>query len=98
MKLPDGAPILAFGMPGGTTWGGEWVLASTGIYWLNAEASPRPSIDFYSFATGRTHRAVTPPGRFDAGGGFSVSPDGRWLVFTQRDYDGSDIMLVDGVR
>ncbi len=91
-----GEPELVFRLPLWTAWGGEWVLADNGIYWVNGKASPRTAIEFFSFATGRITRAVTPSGVFDVGGGFSVSPDGRWLVFGQRDYHGSDIMMIEG--
>jgi Tol biopolymer transport system component len=93
-----GDRALVLELPAGTAWGGEWFLASDGIYWLNGKASPRPAIEFFSFATGRVRRAVTPSGAFDDGGGFSVAPDGRWLVFGQRDYHGSDIMVIEGIQ
>jgi hypothetical protein len=35
---------------------------------------------------------------YDAGGGFSVSSDESWLVFGQRDYFTSDIMMIDTWR
>jgi Tol biopolymer transport system component/DNA-binding winged helix-turn-helix (wHTH) protein len=96
VKGGDSTLILRF--PSETAWGGEWVLSDAGIYWLNIQASPRPAIEFFSFATARVTRAVTPPGNYAYGSGFSVSRDGRWLVFAQRDYEGSDLMMIDGVR
>ena len=96
--VEGGDSTLLLRFPSETAWGGEWVLSDTGIYWLNIHASPRPAIDFFSFATARVTRAVTPPGNYAYGGGFSVSRDGRWLVFAQRDYEGSDLMMIDGVR
>jgi hypothetical protein len=30
--------------------------------------------------------------------GMTVSPDGRWLLYTQADQNGSDIFFVDGFR
>ena len=98
MPASGGTPTLILKLPEGTAWGGEWVLTDSGIYWLNRLASPRPAIEFLSFATGRVTRAVTPLGAYDAGSGFAVSPDGRWLVFTQREYSSSDIMMIEGIR
>jgi hypothetical protein len=30
--------------------------------------------------------------------GFAVSPDGRWILYAQRDQSGSDIMLMENFR
>jgi hypothetical protein len=30
--------------------------------------------------------------------GLSVSPDGRWLIYSQLDQSGSDIMLMENFR
>jgi dipeptidyl aminopeptidase/acylaminoacyl peptidase len=98
MPAGGGHPTLILRFPSETAWGGEWVLSDDGIYWLNIQASPRPAIEFFSFATAGVKRAVTPPGNYAYGSGFSVSRDGRWLVFAQRDYEGSDLMMIDGVR
>ena len=98
MPVSGGTPTLVLKLPEGTAWGGEWVLTDSGIYWLNREASPRPAVEFLSFATGRVTRAVTPLGAYDTGSGFAISPDDRWLVFTQREYSSSDIMMMEGIR
>ncbi len=97
MPVGGGPPTLIFKLPNNTTWGGEWIAAGSGIYWLNINASPRPSIEFFRFATGRVTRVMTPAGLYDDGSGFAVSPDGSWLVFTQRDYVSSDIMMMEGI-
>ena len=96
MKGGDSTLVLRF--PSETASGGEWGPSDAGIYWLNIQGLPRPAIEFFSFATARVTRAVTPPGNYAYGSGFSVSRDGRWLVFAQRDYEGSDLMMIDGVR
>ena len=31
-------------------------------------------------------------------GGVAVSPDGRWLLFSEFDQAGSELMLVEGFR
>lgn len=98
MPAEGGNAKLVLSFPSETAWGGEWVLSDAGIYWLNIQALPRPAIEFFNFATASVTRAVTPPGNYAYGSGFSVSRDGRWLVFAQRDYDGSDLMMIDGVR
>jgi hypothetical protein len=47
---------------------------------------------------------MTPLANFDkslalgAGGGVAVSPDGRWILYTQFDQAGSELMLVENFR
>jgi hypothetical protein len=54
---------------------------------------------FFSFATGQSKRIITLPGRADAWfGGMTVSPDRRWIVFSQRQYSSSEILFADNVR
>jgi Tol biopolymer transport system component len=69
---------------------GLWAISPGGIYFVPAEA-PR-SLRYFDFAT----RQVRPI--FDSdkyfGSGLSVSPDGRWIIYSQI-ADNSDIMLVD---
>jgi Tol biopolymer transport system component/predicted Ser/Thr protein kinase len=66
-----------------------------GIYYLGS-AKDR-GIKFFNFATGRSQTIL----KLDKGLalGMSISPDGKWLLFTQRDTDTSaDLMLVDPFR
>jgi len=69
---------------------GRWVLTSRGIYVLADRA-----IKFYGFAT----RQWTTIKEFsidvtldDADTSFTVSPDDRWILDTQLDNAGSDLM------
>jgi Tol biopolymer transport system component len=78
---------------------GYWAVVDEGIYFLNAEAESRPAIEFYRFAT----RRVTPIAALEkepvlGDPGLAVSPDGRWLLYAQRDQEASDIMLVENFR
>jgi Tol biopolymer transport system component/DNA-binding winged helix-turn-helix (wHTH) protein len=70
-----------------------WALAPDGIYFVPAEA-PR-SLRYYDFAS----RQIRPIFELDNNfySGLSVSPDGRWILYTQEDVN-SDIMLVDYSR
>jgi Tol biopolymer transport system component len=62
----------------------RWVILNRGICILNMDASPRPVIEFFDFAT-RRRRAldVLPKDGTIYGGGTAISapPDGRWLLF-----------------
>jgi Tol biopolymer transport system component len=86
---------LMMNLPRRTEWGGHWTLTDAGIYWLNVDSSPSPAIDFFDFATGRSTRAVMPSGTYDSGSNFSVSRDRRLLLFSQRDYQGADVMMLE---
>jgi hypothetical protein len=56
----------------------------------------RAGIGFFDFATGKVQRVVDFPGRPEPfGGGLAVSPDGRSVLFSQRDEVPNDIMLVE---
>jgi len=98
MPVPGGAPTLVLRLPRNTPWGGEWILKPEGIYWVNQRPASELAIEFLSFATGRSAPAIVPRGQYDHGSGFSLSRDGRWAVFSQMDYHGSDIMMIDMSR
>ena len=97
MPARGGTPTLALRLPDKTSFGGEWILRSNGAYWLN-EQSARPAIEWFDFSTGRRASLIVPTGPYDFGSGFSVSTDGRWAVFSQMDYLGADVMVIDRVR
>ena len=72
-----------------------WVPDHHGIYFIE----PARRIAYYRFATGD----ITPiaalakePGVLNAG--LALSPDGRWLLYSQLDRSGADIMLVENFR
>lgn len=71
-------------------------VVKNGIYFAIAEGPAKPLIEFYNFATNKvTHVAVLPkPFSYS----LSMSPDGRWLLYTQVDQSGSDIMLMENFR
>jgi Tol biopolymer transport system component/predicted Ser/Thr protein kinase len=78
---------------------GQWAVTEQGIYFVNQKAAPRPTIEFFSFATARTARiAVTEKSVPLAPPGFTVSPDGRWILLVQDDQSESDIMLMENFR
>jgi hypothetical protein len=69
-----------------------------GIYFIpNAAADRKYSIQFLSFATGKV-KTVTP---ISGGPGevlLSVSPDGRFILYSQTDEFVIDLMLVENFR
>jgi Tol biopolymer transport system component len=71
-----------------------WTVAQGGIYFVPADMPH--SICYFDFST-RKVRHITDVARdFNSvNGGLTVSPDGRWLLYSQVDEVNSDIMLVD---
>ena len=56
-------------------------------------------IAFYSFAGAEVNEVFRTEKEVPTGFlGLSVSPDGKWLLYTQGDQFGSDIMLVENFR
>jgi Tol biopolymer transport system component/DNA-binding winged helix-turn-helix (wHTH) protein len=72
---------------------GLWTLSPGGIYFVPAEA-PR-SVRYFDLASKQTRQIFEADKDLDSG--LSVSPDGRWILYTQEDVN-SDIMLVDHFR
>jgi hypothetical protein len=96
---------LGFGIPPGiATVQQEWrdapaALLNAGMPALAESSSPRPTIAFFSFATGRTTQiAALEKEPAWSGTGLTVSPDGRWILYVQMDQVVSDVMLVENFR
>jgi Tol biopolymer transport system component len=90
------SPVVT-GKPQVDYWG-HWAVTESGLYLLDADAEPRPTIEFYSFAT----RRITPvlslekkPSPWQPS--LSASRDGRTLFFTQSDPQ-SAIKMVENFR
>ena len=97
--LPNGAeePVLPQLKPG---YWGYWAVVENGIYFADqSDLGGPPGIYFYDFA-GRRVRQVS---RVDkplavTDSALAVSPDRRYLLYTQVDQSGSDILLLDHYR
>ncbi len=65
---------------------GHWAVTRDGLYLLDIEAEPRPSIEFYSFATRRITPVLTfskQPARLQPS--LSATMDGKTIYYTQYD-------------
>jgi WD40 repeat protein len=71
----------------------NWALSPDGIYFVPAEATR--SLRYYDFASKQIRPIFELDNDFYSG--LSVSPDGRWILYSQQDVN-SDIMLVDHFR
>ena len=72
----------------------QWTLAANGIYFTPHD-NPR-IICFFDFAIGQTRQIFKADK--DLGEGMSISPDGRYMLYSQIDESNADIMLVDNFR
>ena len=96
-KMPAGGgeetPVLE--QLAGLLWG-YWGLTREGIYFYNTDTR---AIEFYCFATRKAAKVVKlQKGPVFPDPGFSVSPDGRWILYAQVDTVSIDIMLVENFR
>jgi len=74
-----------------------FAVASDGIYFVSsAEINFPPSLRFFRFSDSRTSTLMTFPK--NVFWGLDLSPDERWLLCSQHDLAGSDIMLIDPLR
>jgi Tol biopolymer transport system component len=72
----------------------DWALGKEGIYFLDRQALPT-TIKFFDFGTKQIRQIGTLSKPTDDWGGLSLSPDGKWLAYSQVDETPSDIMLVE---
>ncbi len=74
-----------------------FAIVREGIYFIpRPDSAGRYSIQFFNFGTKRIRSLSTIEGPTDAY--LSVSPDGRWILYSQMDQQGSDLMLVENFR
>ena len=96
---PDGSgESLVNAMPPLRSDGYEWWPFKSGIYFY-AYKDGNAEIDFLDLGTSRIHRIYTldkPPAPWM--GGLSVSPDGKWFLYSRVDEMASDLMLVDNFQ
>ena len=81
---------------------GPFAVRADGIY-FNGPGTPRfaglikgKTLKFFSFAKGTAEKVFDI--RYLPAWGLSVSPDGRYVLFPQRDPIGQDLMLVENFR
>jgi eukaryotic-like serine/threonine-protein kinase len=81
---------------------GTWALAKDGIYFFDWKDVLRPVMQSYSFSSGRSTTLYEFPRGTNldnsSNTAISVSPDGRWILYTQIDQAGSNLVLVENFR
>jgi Tol biopolymer transport system component/DNA-binding winged helix-turn-helix (wHTH) protein len=73
----------------------NFVIVSKGIYFVPGTALGS-SIEFLDFATNHTKRVASFGKPFSSG--LALSPDGRWILYTQVDQEGAELRLVENFR
>src|SRR5882757_4041543 len=90
------SPVVT-GKPQVTYWG-HWAVTESGLYLLDVDAEPRPTIEFYSFATRRITPVLSLENKpSDGQPSLSASRDGRTIFYTQYDPQ-SVIKMVENFR
>jgi Tol biopolymer transport system component len=85
------------GMPP-LSWPDQWTPSPSGLYFLNAEATP-PTINLFEHANRRIRSVAQLQGEVkDYGAGLSLSGDGHILVYAESDQRAADIVMVEGFR
>ena len=75
----------------------NFAVANDGIYYIpSANAQRQYSIQYFSFATGKSVSILGLS--YAPGAGIAVSPDGKTLLYTLMDDRSSDLMLVEDFR
>jgi eukaryotic-like serine/threonine-protein kinase len=72
----------------------DWALGKDGIFFLDRRAL-QTTIKFFDLRTKQIRQVATLNKPAYAWGGLSLSPDGKWLAYSQVDDTPSDIMLVE---
>ena len=77
--------LVVAGKPQVGYWG-HWAITKTGLYLLNIDAEPRPSIEFYNFASRHTSHVLTFDKRPDIlEPSLSATMDGKTVYYAQSD-------------
>ena len=78
---------------------GYWQVFDDGIYYVDAFAKPRPSIEFFDLDTRKHLPIIALTGLADGWfGGLTVSPDRHWIIFSQRQYYSSELVMAENFR
>jgi Tol biopolymer transport system component len=74
----------------------NFAVVDEGVYFLSGMQAENVSLKFFDFATGKTKLVVQTAKPSELG--LAISPDKRWILFTQIEHLGSDLMLVENFR
>jgi Tol biopolymer transport system component/DNA-binding winged helix-turn-helix (wHTH) protein len=95
MPLNGGEELRVLDQPAGEDWW-NWALVQNGIYFFDSNSAPNAALKFFEFASGKTFPIFNSDN--SGAGGLTVSPNGRSILYVQRDLGESSIMLVKNFR
>lgn len=76
-----------------------WTAAAGGLYFIPRDPAPQPFLYFFDFQTQQATQVAALRGvKLNHLVGLSVSPDGRWLLYSQVDRNSGDLTLVENFR
>jgi Tol biopolymer transport system component len=97
VSVKGGEESVVLQMPRGRRWG-AWTLAEQGIYFLDLQARPGPTVQFFDFASQQSNAIAQLEKNPSEDIAFcTVSPDGQWILYSVRSFSW-DIMLVEHFR
>ena len=76
---------------------GNYTIAEHGIYFICVNASDVPELWYHDLAQGVRRLLLVLP-KYPASAGMSVSPDGKWVAYTQVERSTYNIQIVDNFR
>lgn len=94
-KVPVGGGTETPALSRAETWE-SFNVAASGFYFLVREQGRRFAIEHFSFKTTKTETVAEIRFRYESE--FSVSPDGRWVLFSKPEVSWQDLMLVENFR
>lgn len=77
---------------------GSWTVAKRGIYFVDPDAIPLPTLGFFNIPIGRVETFSILPSEMKiaaSSGGLAVSPDDRWILYMKPDHVVSALVLVE---
>jgi hypothetical protein len=93
--LENGSEHVVWRGPRPDYWS-NWAIAKDGIYFLAPRAGTPPEIEFLEFKSGRVwHIATLAKPSFY---GYTLSPDERWIVYSQFDRSERSLLLAKNFR
>ena len=73
----------------------DWAVVPGGMYFINSRSSPKPILEFVDFATGRRTSISALDGEPQ---GLAVSPDQKFILYSQSGQDNQVIVVVKNFR